>query len=209
MVGTKNQIMEATTRTHYIFVDYENVQDIDLDLIAEKPVKVFLIVGPQRKSLPTILARQAHRYHSQVTWIESEGASRNALDLVLAYHVGVQATADPHGKIHILAKDKDYDALIKHLRANGIQACRDESFAVISVFAATKLLSLADRPNWVLERFQKTPSNRPKRKTRLLSSIHALFQKRLLDTEVEQIVTELIRCKHIAITPQGAVTYLI
>jgi hypothetical protein len=78
---------DAATRMNYIFVDYENVQDVDLDLIVGKAVKVFLVVGQRRKTLPSLLARQIHQYHDQVTWIESEGATNNALDLVLAFTI--------------------------------------------------------------------------------------------------------------------------
>src|SRR5512147_833591 len=105
---------DTEIRMNYIFVDYENVQELDLELIAGKAVKVFLVVGQRRKTLPSVLARNILLFHDQVTWIESEGASPNALDLVLAYNVGLQAKVDPKGYFHILAKDKDYDALIKH-----------------------------------------------------------------------------------------------
>jgi hypothetical protein len=97
---------DGAIRTTYIFVDYENVQEVDLELIAGKTVKVFLLVGPRRKTLPSLLARQIHRFAVQVTWIESEGATNNALDLVLAYHVGQQAKADPAGHFHILARTR-------------------------------------------------------------------------------------------------------
>jgi hypothetical protein len=39
-------------RTNYIFVDFENVQDYDLDRIAHKPIKVTLVLGRRHKSLP-------------------------------------------------------------------------------------------------------------------------------------------------------------
>ena len=57
---------DATIRMHYIFVDYENIQEVDLDLIAGKAVRVFLVVGLRRKTLPSLLARQIHQYHDQV-----------------------------------------------------------------------------------------------------------------------------------------------
>jgi hypothetical protein len=37
----------TTPRFNYVFVDYENVQDVDLLLIRDKPVKVVLVVGKQ------------------------------------------------------------------------------------------------------------------------------------------------------------------
>ena len=198
---------DAAIRTNYIFVDYENVQEVDLDLIVGKAVKVFLVVGQRRKTLPSLLARQIHQYHDQVTWIESEGATNNALDLVLAYHVGLQAKADPKGYFHILARDKDYDALIKHLRANSILASRDDEFARIPVLVAMTRLSLEERVKWVVERFQKNKASRPKRTKSLLTTIHSFCRKGLSDEEVQQIVTAMVARKLIELTPQGGVLY--
>jgi hypothetical protein len=197
---------DAAIRMNYIFVDYENVQAVDLDLIVGKAVKVFLVVGQRRKTLPSLLARQIHQYHDQVTWIESEGATKNALDLVLAYHVGLQAKADPKGYFHILAGDKDYDALIKHLRVNSILASRDDEFARIPVLVAMTHLSLEDRVKWVVERFQNKVS-RPKRKQKLLTTIGSFCRKELSDDEVQQIVTAMVARKLIELTPQGEVAY--
>ena len=198
---------DAAIRTNYIFVDYENVQEVDLDLIAGKAVKVFLVVGQRRKTLPSLLARQIHQYHDQVTWIESEGATNNALDLVLAYHVGRQANADPKGYFHILARDKDYDPLIKHLRANRILASRDDTFASIPALVTMNRLSLEERVEWVVERFQKNKASRPKRKQSLLTTIRAFCRKELSDEEVQQIVTALVARELIELTPQGGVVY--
>ena len=187
--------------------DNENVQEVDLDLIAGKAVKVFLVVGQRRKTLPSLLARQIHQYHDQVTWIESEGATNNALDLVLAYNVGLQAKADPKGYFHILARDKDYDALIKHLRANSILASRDDEFARIPALVAMTRLSLEDRVKWVVERFQKNKVSRPKRKKSLLTTIGSFCRKELSDEEVQQIVTAMVAKKLIELSPQGEVVY--
>ena len=200
---------DTPIRINYIFVDYENVQEVDLDLIAGKPMKVLLVVGHRRKTLPSLLARQIHQYHDQVTWIESEGATNNALDLVLAYHVGLQAKADPKGYFHILAKDKDYDALIKHLRANSILASRDDAFAKIPALVAMARLSLEERVEWVVDRFQKNKASRPKRKKSLLTTIHSFCRKELSDEEVQQIVTAIVARKLIELTAQGEVVYRI
>lgn len=198
---------ETLNRTNYIFVDYENVHELDLDLIAGKPVKVFLVVGLRRKTLPSALARQIHKYHDQVTWIESEGASNNALDLVLAYNVGLQAKADPKGYFHILAVDKDYDPLVAHLRANTILASRDDAFAKIPVLMDMRRFSLEERVQWVVERFKKNKVSRPKQKRSLLTTIHAFCRKELSEPEVQQIVDTLVARKLIEMTPQGKVSY--
>ncbi|HEY5912048.1 MAG TPA: PIN domain-containing protein [Verrucomicrobiae bacterium] len=198
---------DAAIRMNYIFVDYENVQEVDLDLIAGKAVKVFLVVGQRRKTLPSLLARQILHYHDQVTWIESEGATTNALDLVLAYHVGLQAKADPKGYFHILARDKDYDALIMHLRANNILASRDDAFASIPALVAMKSLSLEERVKWVVGRFQKNKTSRPKRKKSLLTTIHSFCRKELSDEEIQEIVTAMVTKKLIELPAQGEIVY--
>jgi hypothetical protein len=201
--------MESTARTNYIFVDYENVQDLDLDLIAGKPVKVFFIVGQRQKSLPTILSKQIHKYHDQVGWIESEGASRNALDLVLAYRVGVQAKADPEGYFHVLSKDKDYDALIKHLRAQDLRACRDEVFSKVSALVELSKMTLAEKVEWVIERMAKNQASRPKTKKTLMANIHAICRKELSAEEVEKILNRLVALKKVEIDAEGSVNYRI
>jgi hypothetical protein len=198
---------DAAVRMNYIFVDYENVQELDLELIAGKAVKVFLVVGHRRKTLPSLLARQIHQYHDQVAWIESEGATNNALDLVLAYRVGLQANADPKGYFHILARDKDYDPLIKHLRANGILASRDDTFARIPALVAMKRLSLEERVKWVVERFEKNKASRPKRKKSLLTTVHSFCRKEFSEEEVQQLVTAMVARKMLELTPQGEVVY--
>lgn len=199
--------METNSRTHYIFVDYENVQELDLDLIQGKRVKVFLIVGPRQKSLPYALTKQIHKYHDQVQLIESESAAKNALDLVLAYHVGFEAKSDPEGCFHVLAKDKDYEALIKHLRALGFRATRDEAFAKVSALVDVSQLTLDERVKWVVERLAKNKVSRPGRKKTLLTSIHALCQKKLTDAEVERVFDRMVALKHIAVTTDGHVTH--
>src|SRR6187399_1360238 len=108
--------------THYIFVDYENVQDVDLSLIAGKPVKVVLVVGKHQTKVPLMLVKRLMEFSGQVRLIESEVRGRNALDFVLASEVGAQSVTDPQGSIHILSRDAGFDALIRHLSAGGWQA---------------------------------------------------------------------------------------
>ena len=200
---------DAATRTNYIFIDYENVQEIHLDLIAGKAVKVFLIVGQRQKSLPYVLSKQIHKYHNQVQPIDSPGTGRNALDMVLAYQIGLQVAADPQGYFHVLSKDKDYDALIKHLRDQDILASRDEEFSRIPALIAMSRFSLEERVQWVVERFQKNKASRPKRKKSLLTTIHALCRKEISEGDAEQILNRMVSRKLITFDAKGAVAYAI
>lgn len=208
----------AGSQTHYIFIDYENIQDFDLELIAGRPVKVFLIVGARRKTMPTALTRQLLRFHDQVELVESEGATPNALDLVLAYHVGQQAKADPKGVFHILSKDKDYDALVEHLCKNNVRARRDIAFQKQSspeeprkrpAAQRAAKMTLEQRVTVVLEKFKNPKVTRPAKRKTLLSSIHALLHQELTAAEVEQVLDAMIKMKLIEVSPTQAVTYRI
>lgn len=44
-------------RTNHIFIDFENVQETDLDRLAGKPVKVTYVLGERHKNLPIALVK--------------------------------------------------------------------------------------------------------------------------------------------------------
>jgi hypothetical protein len=197
------------SRTQHIFVDFENVHAIDLDLVDGQPAVVHLVLGERHKSVPLEIAKQLLKYPQQVRLVEAGKSGRNALDFVLAYRVGVESAADPKAYFHIVSKDTGFDALILHLRKHHILACRDDSFA--KAFAAGEALPIAnaDRLKAVTERLTKNKTNRPKRKKTLLSQINSYFGKKLTDTELEEIVQTLIASQIIEIGPKGEVVYKI
>lgn len=189
----------------YVFVDYENVQEIDLDLIAGRSVEVFILVGHSRKTVPTELV--CHASQGQVRWIASQGASKNALDLVLAFRIGQEALKDPAGYFHILSKDKDYDALILHLQSLGIHAGRSGEFAEIPRLSALSNLSLQERIDRSVEHLRRVAGCQPSKRTSLITTLHSVFRKQLPVAQIEEIVAALAAKNLIKVSDQGAVTY--
>ena len=116
--------------THYIFVDFENKQGVDLRLVAGKPVRVLIVVGTKSK-VPLELVKQLMEHSAQVRLIETQVKGKNALDFVLAWEAGLQSAADPKGSFHIVSGDKGFDAMIEHMRFCGLEAARHESFASV------------------------------------------------------------------------------
>ena len=198
-------------RTNYIFVDYENIREVDLDLIADKPVEVILVLGQRHKELPVELVKKLIKYPKQVRMVETGHTGKNALDHVLAYHIGLQAAADPKGFFHILSKDKGFDALIRHLKDNGMRADRHAEFGKIGIFQtnppALAEPTLAERSTQLTAHFAKHRANQPKREKTLRSHVHAHFGKKLTDAELDTTIQELLRRKVIEISPTGAVSY--
>lgn len=192
------------SRTNYIFVDFENVQETDLDRVANKPVKVTLVLGERHKHLPVELVKRLLKYAGQVELIETGRSGKNALDLVLAQHIGEAKRADPQGYFHVVSRDKDFDALIGHLRDNGTLAGRHAGFGEIPV-----LMNPVERGTLLAKQLKSNPNNRPKKRPTLESHIQAMFGKSLSPAEVEDTVRGLVREKIITLSDKGGVTYTI
>lgn len=190
------------SRTNYIFVDFENVRETDLDRIANKPVKVVFVLGDRHKSLPVELVKKLLKYAGQVELIETGRSGKNALDLVLAEHMGEVRKADPQGYFHIVSQDKGFDALIGHLKSNGSLARRQAGFSQIPV-----LMNAAERVGLVAEQLKVNVKNRPKKRKTLESQIQVVFGKSLTPAEVEETIQGLIRDKIIVLSDQGEVSY--
>ncbi|MBI1178724.1 hypothetical protein GC207_14925 [bacterium] len=97
------------SRINYIFVDFENVQETELDRIANRPVKVTFVLGARHKSLPVAFVRELLKYPGKVDLVEQRRNGKEALDLVLAASVGAARHLDPAGYFHVISKDKGYD----------------------------------------------------------------------------------------------------
>lgn len=122
--------------THFIFVDFENVQDVDLTLAKDKAVHVTLLIGAKQTKVPTKLATQLHTFAAQVAPIEVGGSGRNALDLTLAMYLGREIERHPQVNFVIVSRDQDFDPMITHLKAAGARVERVPSFAAVSAFVS-------------------------------------------------------------------------
>lgn len=196
-----------TDRTNYIFIDYENVREIDLDLIEGKPVKVVIATGKQQTMLPKELVKQLLRLNSQVRLVENEYVGKNALDFVLVYEIAKQALADAKGYFHVVSKDKGFDALVKHLHTQKIMANRIERFADIPVLIEAKNLSVKELAARYIQRLATSRSSLATRKKTLLSQINGHFDKQLDEPILEAVVTELTKLGAVTISAAGAVAY--
>lgn len=198
----------TTDRTTYIFIDYENVQAIDLSLIAGKPVKVVLAMGKNQTSVPKALVKHLVEFKEQVELVDNEHPGKNALDFVMVYEIARRALQDPTGYFQIVSRDKGFDALVKYLRTQGTFSARIEDFSKIAALMDPLKLTAKQRTERYLERLQHTTSNRPARKKTLLSQISTFFGKTLDDQACEQIVSQLIKSGEIKVSGSGKVSYL-
>lgn len=193
---------DQMSRTNYIFIDFENVQETDLDRIANKPVKVWLILGERHKSLPLKLVKLIQKFPQQVRLVETGLNGKNALDFVLAYEIGVESEKDRTGYFHVLSQDKGFDALIRHLKGKDVLAARHIAFSEIPL-----LMNIAERVKLLASHFKVNQTTRPKKRTTLGSQIQARFGKVLSPEEVEDTIQALVTGKIIAVSAKGEVAY--
>lgn len=222
---------------HFVLVDFENVPTVDLDRIAGKPARVVLLLGAKQTKLGVALVQQIHRLAAQVELVEVGASGRNALDLTLAYYLGVAGKEHPQAAFHIISKDKDFEPLLAHLKAKGFRIARHESFAglpftvprktalskapfataraaVSAVSAeaskpvpASQIVASADRLSKLIEQLKKGV-NRPKKRATLERHVASLHGNKLSAGEMNALIDQLVTRHVIVIDDKGKVTYL-
>src|SRR6266581_198600 len=123
---------------NHIFVDFENVHEIDLAVIGSKAVAFTLLVGPRQTKLDVSLVEKLFEHAVSVQLVRLTSSGRNALDFTVAYYLGRAVAADPTGCFHIVSKDAGYNPLIEHLRNKHIRARRHDSFATLTFSGPAK-----------------------------------------------------------------------
>ena len=189
-------------RTNYIFIDYENVHPTDLSRIKDKAAKVHLVLGSKQEKPGKTLHAQIQHHADQVQLIPTPLAGKNALDFVLAAELGRQTVHDPHGYYHLISRDKGFDALIKHLRANQILAARHDSLAGVPALMTTE-----ERFHLLVTRLQDPAQPRPVKQRTLANTIQQLFNRSLNPDVVDKAILLLEHQGILTMSPTGRVTY--
>lgn len=218
-----------------IFVDFENVKITDLAPLVGHPCQISLLLGAQQKSVPTSLLVSSAKLRDQVTLIEVGASGRNALDITLAHYLGRAIERQPEGHFFIISKDKDYEPLIAHLRAQGCTVSRHESLAALPFLKpaakrpghaapkaakASKAAAVARVPAAKAEvagssRIDRlisslaNPSNktRPTTRKRLHAYVMNTLGKDAADVQVEAAIQQLQETGTLAIDDAGRVRY--
>ncbi len=194
---------------NHVFVDFENVHQLDFSVMGSKPVHFTLLVGAQQSRMGVVLVQQLLKYADSVEQVRLTSSGQNALDFALAYYVGRAAVADPSGYFHIVSKDKGFDPLIEHLRSQRIRARRHDNFSTLTFSAPGKRPSpLPEAPlERALEHLKRHPDNRPKRRVTLVTHLQSLLGKTATETEALDVVTGLEKGGHLSLGEKDRVTY--
>lgn len=209
---------EIAPPQNHVFVDFENVHQIDVSVIGAKAVNFTLLLGAKQTKLDVGLVEKMMEHSTSVQLIRLASSGKNALDFALAYYVGRAVSAHPGAYIHVVSKDKGFDPLVEHLRSRNIPAHRHDSFATLTFSGTAKAAPAAPKVETagleepltrVLERLRKNVTNRPKRKKTLLSHLKSNLGKDTTEAEAAKLVEMLRQAGHISIGDKDVVTYLV
>jgi hypothetical protein len=205
--------MQIQAIMHFVFVDFENVPEVDLGLVTGKPAHVMLLLGKHQKKLDVALVQQIRRLADQVELVEVGASGHNALDLTLAYYLGQAVHRHPEAWFYVVSKDNDFDPMLAHLHAQKVEVARFASFAELPFLpqpktaAATRKLP-EDRRAKVIARLNNPAiRNRPSSRKALLAHINTALGKETSETGAADILRELVDSQVLSIDALGKVTY--
>jgi hypothetical protein len=232
--------MQAEVTPHlplnHVFVDLENVKSIDATVLGGKNLKLHLFLGPQNKKLDVEVVEKLLENAQAVQMVRTVTVGKNALDFVLAYHLGQAVLTDPKGYFHIVSKDAGYDALVELLKSRHVKVKRHSDWGELHFQSppkpapagaptpvASKALdvpapqavakppsppALSSAASKLVENLKKLEKpKRPKKEKGLTAHAKPFCGKAPTDELVVKLMGELKKAKLIAIDEKGAVTY--
>lgn len=194
---------------NHVFVDFENVHEINLSVIGNKAVTFTLLLGAKHSKLDVSLVERLMEHASSVQLLRLSSSGKNALDFALAFYLGKAATADPTGYFHIISKDKGFDPLVEHLRSRHLNVRRHDDFSPLTFSAPVKTSTVQtdDLFGRVLEHLRKNKTNRPKRKKTLIHHLLGLAGKSATESAVLDLIEKLQKAGHLEIGNKETVAY--
>jgi hypothetical protein len=197
----------TTDKPRLLLVDFENVQQVELAQLDDS-YRVVIFVGADQKSVPFDLVTDAQKLGGRVEWQKITGNGSNALDFFIAFHLGrVFATASRPECI-VLSRDKGFEPLLRFLNANGVKSRRINSLSELQPRAAATAPAPEDQKlRRVVEVLGRSGKHaRPRKRKTLSQAIHAMFQKKTSQREVDAIIDAMFAAKLIS-EARNTITY--
>lgn len=207
------EIME----THYVLIDYENVQVKSLALLKDDHFHVRVFLGPKNTRLATELVLAMKGLGSRADYIVLEAGGHNALDFHITYYLGRLVAADPAGRYHIISKDTGFDSLIKHITKSGIHCERAVSIEAmpcvqqLPTISPTAKAPVATKPKaiakkkaaelveLVIANLMKRKGAAPRTEKTLRKTIRALSGEQYSYKEMDAVFNRLVKKKYVVV----------
>jgi hypothetical protein len=193
-------------KTHYVLVDFENVQPKNMSLLNGGPFKIKVFLGARQAKISLEMVRALQVFGSNAEYIQIDGTGNNALDFHIAYYIGRLAAETPDAHFHVISKDTGFDPLIKHLKAKQVFCQRLTSIADIPLVKISNSKSAPEKIDAVIDNLVKRKASKPRTLKTLRSTIMALFANQLAEKELEGLLEQLSKRGVIKVA-DGKVSY--
>lgn len=193
-------------KTNFVLIDLENVQPKNLEILKRHNFRVIVFVGDKQTKISFELASAMQSLGSNAEYVKIEGNGLNALDFHIAFYIGHIAQNGSNSYFHIISKDTGFDPLIKHLKNKKIYAQRHTDIAEIPLLKIASSTTKIEKVNEIIDFLIVRGSAKPRTVQTLSNSINMLFMKKLEESELSELVEELIKQK-IVIQGNNKVSY--
>lgn len=179
-------------RSQIILVDFENVQPDLVPALALEDVHVRVFVGPHQPKLATDVVVAMQELGDRAKYVRVAKQGPDALDMHLAFYLGQLSQQFPEAYFHVVAKDRDYDSLLAHLKSLGIFAAKAPDLASIPLFKRALTATLTEQVEVAASWLRERSASRPKTIKTLRNSLKtAVFSGRLEDGRIDSLMEEL------------------
>ena len=189
--------------THYVLIDYENVQPKNLAALKDdakgRSFQVMVFVGANQGKIPKDLVFEMQSFGSDADYIEISGSGKNALDFHIAYYLGALARGSSEDHFHVVSRDTGFDPLIRHMQASGIHVERRKGLFEIPWLEVAETDPFAEQIDKIVQNFDLQGKSRPRKVRTVKTTINNLFGKSLSDEQLESLVQGLKGRKYIAV----------
>lgn len=192
--------------TNYVFIDFENVQPKNLEILKKHPFNILVFVGENQVRIPFEIATALQEFGKEAKYIKIAGNGPNALDFHIACYLGQLSAQDKDGYFHIVSKDTGFDPLIKHLRSAKVRVNRVNDLAEIPILRISNTTDNDEKINAIVKNLAGRGQSRPRKVKTLSNTINSLFTKKLEENELVTIVNTLRSKKYITVN-QDNVSY--
>jgi len=173
-----------------LLIDYENIQNINLQQIAEADYKIYVFIGASQNRIPFDLVKSAQNLGDKLEWIKIDGNGSNALDFHVAYYLGNQIERNRDNEYIILSKDKGFDPLVRFIMKQNVKCKRINSIIEISSQQQGKDNDSEYRK--VLENLSKIDKvKRPRKRNTLKQHVKSLLGKTFPEETINEVIDQL------------------
>jgi hypothetical protein len=134
------------------------------------------------------------------------GETQAKIPFDLVDSIGLLAAKEPDASFSIISKDKGFDPLVRHLTGKKVHIQRHKDLGEMPFLQLSGTTSLDEQIAAIVKNLGGRGQSRPRKVKTLQNTINTLFAKKLEQTELKALVSELQKRKLIVVN-QSNVSY--